>query len=308
VSSLGATDCAPIPNSRLDTQDQVTNFQQLYGPCDTVDGPLTIQHSLINDLSGLADLKIITGYLLIYYTTNLPSLAGLEGLNQVGDVSIEHADLLTSLNGLQNLTSIGDLHVVRNARLPNLNGLPHELPSVFNLEVDGNPLMESLAGMPAFGEITHSLRIAENDNLADISALGDSSFPTADSPQIDIAVNWNPVLTSLAGLPGIDKVNALSITENCALRSLGALEGVIEVWESLVVVRNPALGDCSSLRVVLDEVDDATPGPSAGDPPDAPNVIWIEGNLVGCNSTNQILTTNPDHIIFANGLEGCPER
>lgn len=308
TGAVMAADCNPIPNSRLDTQDQVTNFQQLYGPCDTVVGALKIQYSTINDLSGLAELKIITGYLLVYYTTNLPSLAGLDGLTEVGDVSIEHADLLTNLSGLQNLRSIGDLRVVRNASLSNLNGLPQTLPSVFNLAVFGNPLMTSLEGMPAFGEIQHSLRIGENDKLADISALGNSSFPVGDSPQVDISVNWNANLTSLTGLPAIDKVNSLSITENCALRSLGGVEGLIEVWSDLTVVRNPALGDCSSLKTVLDEVDDGATGPSAGDPPDAPNLISIEGNLVGCNSMSQILTTDPGDNIFANGLEGCPIR
>jgi hypothetical protein len=29
ASAVLATDCAPIPDSRLDTQDRITNFQQL---------------------------------------------------------------------------------------------------------------------------------------------------------------------------------------------------------------------------------------------------------------------------------------
>lgn len=306
---VAATDCAPIPNATLDTQVQVTNFQKLYGPCDTVAGPLKIMYPDIIDLTGLAGLQIVSGYLLLYSTTNLPSLAGLEGLTQVDDLSIEGATPLTSLAGLQNLTSIGDLHIVRNASLPNLNGLPQTLPSVFNLEVFGNPLMTSLEGMPAFGEITHSLRIGENDMLTDISALGPSSFPIGDSPNVDISVNRNPLLISLFGLPAVDKVWTLSITDNCTLNSLGGLESLIEVWSGLVIFNNPALSDCSALNAVLDEVDDGIVGPSVGpeNPPDSPGLpgIWIEANLVGCNSMDQILATIPGDIVFANGLEGC---
>jgi hypothetical protein len=306
---VAAVDCGAIPNSRLSTQDQVTNFQALYGPCDTVVGNLIIEYADISDLTGLAGLKSVSGSLLLYYTTNLPSLAGLEGLTQVGELGIEAARLLTSLAGLENLASTGSLHIVRNANLPDLNGLPQTLPSVFNLEVFGNPRMTSLEGMPAFGEISHSLRIGENDILADITALGSSSFPVGDSPQVDISVNSNPLLTSLSGLPATDKVQTLSITDNCALSSLGGLESLVEVWSGLVIFDNTALSDCSALKVVLDDVDDGTAGPSFGpeDPPDSPGLafIWIEKNLVGCNSMGQILATAPAEIIFANGLEGC---
>ena len=309
VCPVAATDCTLIPNSTLNTQDQVTNFQQLYGPCNTVAGSLTIKFPAIIDLTGLAGLQIVSGSLLLYNTTNLPSLAGLEGLTQVGDLSIEGATLLTDLAGLKSLVSIGDLHIVRNANLPDLNGLPQTLPSVFNLSVFGNPRMTSLEGMPAFGEISHSLRIGENDILADIAALGSSSFPVGDSPQVDISVNSNPLLTSLSGLPATDKVQTLSITDNCALSSLGGLESLVEVWSGLVIFDNIALSDCSALKVVLDDVDDGTAGPSFGpeDPPDSPGLafIWIEKNLVGCNSMGQILATAPAEIIFANGLEGC---
>jgi hypothetical protein len=269
---------------------------------------LKIQYSAINDLGGLAELKTITGYLLVYYTTNLPSLAGLDGLTEVGDIAIEHADLLTNLSGLENLTSIGSLSVVRNAKLPNLNGLPQALPSVFNLEIFGNPLMTSLEGMPAFGEIQHSLRIGENDSLSDISALEFSAFPVGDDADVDISVNRNPLLTSLSGLPPIDKIWSLSITENCVLKSLDGLEGLIEVWSGLVIFDNPVLGNCLAMRAVLDEVDDGAPGPATDpeDPPDSPGLpfITIERNYIGCNSLEQVLTIDPANIIFANQFEG----
>lgn len=301
---VAAANCAAIPNETLSTQNQVTNFQELYGPCDTVAGNLIIEFADFSDLNGLAGLNAVVGYFLLYYTSNLSSLVGLEGLTQVGDLSIESANLLTSLAGLQNLTSIGGLDILRNANLPNLVGLPSTLASVQNLVISGNPKMTSLDGMPAIGEITGAVQITENDMLANIAALAASGFPVGDTPQVDISIAVNPSLTSLSGLPQIDKVWTLGITSNTALSSLGGLEGLVEIWDGLTVIFNPALSDCNALRTVLDEVDDGAPGPSTdpGDPPDSPGVgyIWFEGNLDSCNSIAQIF----DDTIFADGFEG----
>lgn len=300
---VAAVDCGAIPNSTLSTQDQVTNFQALYGQCDTVVGDLIIEYADISDLTGLAGLKSISGNLLLYYTTSLPSLAGLEGLTEVGDLYIEAARLLTSLDGLQNLASIGSINILRNANLPNLLGLPSTLASVSYLEILGNPMMSSLEGMPAIGEITVGVQISENNKLANIEALASSGFPASDTPQVGITFAKNPSLTSLSGLPAIDKVGSLAIAENAILTSLGGLESLVEIWDSMVVIYNPALSDCSALTTVLDAVDDGAVGPSAdpGDPPDSPGLgfIWMEGNHGGCNSIKEIL----DGLILADGFE-----
>ena len=298
-----AANCSAIPNSTLSTQNQVTNFQVLYGPCDTVSVDLIIESSEINDLSGLAGIETITGALLFYYPVNLPSLAGLEGLTQVGGLSIEGADLLTGLTGLQNLASIGSLFIQNNASLANLDGLPSVLPGVNNLSISGNPKMTSLDGMPAIAEITGLVQIGENALLANVTGMAASGFPTGDTPQVDISVSGNPSLTALAGLPPIDKVWSLGISENNVLVSLNGLNNLVEIWEGLTIVANPALKDCSVLATVLDEIDDGAPGPSTDpdSPPDSPGVdhILIEGNIAGCNSLGEILASG----IFSDGFE-----
>jgi len=300
---VAAIDCGAIPNSRLSTQEQVTNFQAFYGPCDSVVGDLIIEYADISDLTGLAGLNSVSGSLLLYYTTSLPNLTGLEGLTGVGDLYIEAARLLTSLDGLQNLVSIDGLHILRNANLPNLVGLPSTLASVSNLEISGNPMMSDLEGIPAIGEITRSVHISRNDKLANIEALGSSGFPASDTPQVDVTISQNPLLASLSGLPAIDKIGSLAITENTMLTSLSGLESLVEIWDGLVVINSPALRDCSALTTVLDAVDDGAVGPSTdpGEPPDSPGLAFIlmEGNHDGCNSIKEIL----DGLILDDGFE-----
>lgn len=306
TSPAWATNCGAIPNGTLSTQDQVTNFQQYYGPCDTIVANLEIESADISDLTSLGDLTTIGGVLSLYYTTSLPSLGGLQGLTSLGGLGIEGANALTSLAGLQNLTAIGSLFIMNNELLPNLNGLPSTLAGVENLVVFGNPSMTSLSGLPVIGALTGILNIGDNLLLNSMAALGSSQIPVGVQPQIAFTISGNPMLTSLAGLPSVDKLWGLGVSENALLSSLAGLEGLVEVWEGISVYDNPVLSDCSVLATVLDDVDDGDAGPTFDPayPPDGPGEDpFLSGNLNGCNSIEQILVVDPDDLILEDGFE-----
>lgn len=306
TSPAWAINCRAIPNGTLSNQDQVTNFQQYYGPCDTIVGDLGIEFADISDLTPLGNLTTIGGVLSFYYTTSLPSLGGLEGLTSVGGLGIEGANALTSLAGLQNLTAVGSLFIMNNDLLPNLNGLPSTLAGLENLMVFGNASMTTLSGLPVIGALTGILNISDNFLLNSMAALGSSQIPGGVEPQISVNISGNPMLTSLAGLPSVDKLWGLGVSENATLSHLTGLEGLVEVWEGLSVNDNPALSDCSLLATVLDDVDDGAAGPTVDPayPPDSPGEnTFLSGNLSGCNSIEQVLGVDPDDLILEDGFE-----
>ena len=85
-----AQDCTP-DDIVLDSQADVDNFQANHGPCDTVDGRLTIDGDDIVNLGGLA------------------------ALDEVGDLIITNNPLLINIDDLSGLTNIfRDLEVSHN--------------------------------------------------------------------------------------------------------------------------------------------------------------------------------------------------
>jgi hypothetical protein len=101
-------------------------------------------------------------------------------------------------------------------------------------------------------------------------------------------------LTSVAGSEMADQ-RFLHIENNAALTNLDGLSAVTSVGiqgsgNAVVLINgNDALFDCRGMLRLLDQWDDAEPGPGGGIIPDVGGEVILGGNLVGCNSIDEIL-------------------
>jgi hypothetical protein len=112
-----------------------------------------------------------------------------------------------------------------------------------------------------------SLVIWDNDSLVNVNELIDLTTIGNASAQFAI---WN----------------------NANLVDLDGLVNLVSVDADLSITDNPALDDCSALLTLLDQVDDASPGPGPGAAgiPDLNGDVELINNLTGCNSVVEILT------------------
>ncbi len=170
-------------------------------------GSLSLHGILVEDLQALASLRTLTsGWLLIAAAPNLKSLAGLQSLSGVTDLSLAGVTSLMSLDGL---TLPEDMRTLRlgNADLRELK--PLGVSSVSSLELFD----------------TH---------LSDLSAFAGLIWAE------DVQVLSNRELQSLAGLDGLGRLVKLTVQYNGALTDLPDFESVREI-ESLSFVHNPLL-------------------------------------------------------------------
>lgn len=205
--------------------------------------------------------NVITHHLVIFGNdiTNLAPLANIVKVE--GNFYIHDNPLLTSLNGLQNIKSIGGyIRIFNNPLLASIASLNlTEQNGVLNgyLIIEKNPALTSLNGLGSITEIKNQLRIVDNSQLADISALsGLTGIGTSTSLSIthrsailsnlaissleafsnvtviptDLNVSDCPNLTSLQGLHNITSVGGyLRIQNNNLITSLSGLAGLTNV-------------------------------------------------------------------------------
>jgi len=91
----------------------------------------------------------------------------------------------------------------------------------------------------------------------------------------------------------------LEISDNVSLTTVNSLYSLKSVGIELRIIDNPKLDQCSMISRLLDEWDDAEPGPGPGIGgfPDIGQEAVIGDNLSGCNSVEEILATvNPSKI------------
>jgi hypothetical protein len=257
------TDCTN-PDITLNSQAEVDNFQADYGGvggCDTVTGTLWAEGNDIYNLDGLAGLVNVEGTLWVFQNPVLTNLSGLANLTNVGgNLYIQINDALTNLDGLANLTDVsGDLAIQNNAALTNLEGLAQLTNFNGVLFINFSPALTNLNGL---------------DNLTSVAYLQISS---------------NPALTNLDGLANLTSVGALTIESNATLTNLDAFANLTSVGGDLFIYDNAALASCYGLATVLDEIDDAGPGPGSPPIPDVGGLVTLENNLPGCNSVAEAL-------------------
>jgi len=264
-----------------------------------VEGNLWIHNNaVLADLDGLGSLTTIGDKLVILANARLTNIDGLSALGSVGGtLAIRDNPALANVGGLSALTSVGgsgmadqrSLDIQNNAVLGDLDGLS-SLASVgapggayaWVIIVD-NPLLASIGGLHALNSIWGDIIITGNASLGGIDGL------SALSRVIQVTIQSNASLVNLDGLSALTNVSSLTVSGNSALSNLDGLSGLSAVWDDLAIQDNIQLSDCAGLLRLVDQWDDAEPGPGTGDVPDVGGEVVIGGNLAGCNTIGEIL-------------------
>jgi len=344
--SVYAVDCSTDdgwPSIYLVTQTDVDNFQDVYGPCDTITRDLGLSGTFAN-FDGLSDIIHITGDLgfgqmavpglstfpnLLMIDGNLSfssttggsnsSLSAFPALTSLGGLSIDDSNHITSLSGLTSLTTLGSIKLFNVRNLPDLTGLPVYSGVAPILSFGSMDMLQSLDGLSAVTGVQQFL-LEDNPMLTSISALAGSVFSDTYDHPFDqgipnLSISNNPKLSSLNGVPSVlppGSFGTLIIGDAPLITSLNVLDGVVEVWGDFGIFENSALSDCSSLTKLLDEFDDSFPGPNdfSSDPfafpPDVTNQFYpptLQSNAAGCRSIAEILGRSSEDGVFMDSFE-----
>jgi len=155
----------PTGDVTLSSQAQVDAFPT---GCFVVPGKLTISGADITDLSPLASLTSVGGFLSIDSNPLLTNVSGLSGLRQVGSsLVIASNTALPNLSGLESLASIGDdLIILNNPSLTSVSGLSALRQVGEDLEISLNGALISLSGVQSLTNVGRKLSIYDNPQLS----------------------------------------------------------------------------------------------------------------------------------------------
>ena len=243
----------------------------------------------VTNLDGLSNITSVGEHMWISSNAALTSLDGLSNITSVGgSLSISGNAVLTDLDGLSNITSMGgDLQIKSNTTLTNLAGLSNLSSVVGNLDISANAALTNLDGLSKIISVTGYLWIVDNNALTNVDGLANLT-----SVGGHIWISSNAALTNLNGLVNLTSVGGgLAISGNAVLTNLDGLSSLTSVGSILRITDNPELDQCLMLSRLLDQWDDAEPGPGPGDG-GFPDIGWgaeIRDNLIGCNSVEEIL-------------------
>ncbi len=328
ISNLdGLADLINIGSSlNIENNDTLTNVEGLSSLAD-VGRYLWIQNNTrLTSLDGLSALTSVGETLAILYNDALRNVNGLSGLTSVGGtLSILENTVLTNVDGFSALTSVGgsesadqgSLYIESNDALTNLDGLSAltsvgAFPGTFgNVIINNNTKLTSINGLSALTDIWGELIITNNATLINVDGM------SALTRVFEVTIGNNAALTNLDGLSTLTNLSRLVIVENTALTSLDGLSTLTSVWRYLGIQRNMALSNvdglsgltyvgsnldvqyndilvqCAGLSHLVDQWDDAEPGPGpdGGGVPDVGGEVLLGDNLAGCNSIEEILAT-----------------
>ena len=247
---LWASECSPA-SMALHTQAEVDSFQATYGPCDRV-LTLYVEGADISNLDGLSALTGVGSSLYIQNNPVLDDIDGLAALTGVGrNLWIQNNDSLTGLDGLSALAAVDHLLAIfENDALTDIDGLTALTVVGGSLVIRDNLLLNGVDGLSALTSVAGS-------DMAD---------------QRYLHIENNPSLTNLDGLSSVTSVGML-----------GSGNAVV------LINNNEVLIDCKGMLRLLDQWDDADPGPGGSAIPDVGGEVIIGGNLGGCNSIEEIL-------------------
>jgi len=146
---------------------RITNLGEAaaFAGCRAVTGNLIIERSELSDLSALSELRSVSGELAIRDNPMLRDLDGLERLERAGSLTL-HANGLYRTVGLEGLRQVGTLSITKNPLLISLRGFNH-LRRVDTLVVSNNPrICAQLGWFPALVRVERSLTVHSNFGLS----------------------------------------------------------------------------------------------------------------------------------------------
>lgn len=249
ASLAQAQNCLP-QGITFNTQAQVNAFPTTYPGCTQIDGFLHIGPSNdagaggITDLTPLAQITSVGGYLTVEFTIGLETLDGLDNLTSVGGYLQMYAnDNLADITALSNLTTVGGLLEVRlNPSLTSLEGLGSVSSTGGNLIVRLNDGLTDLQGLEGLVDVGGAVTVEGNPALQSMNGLAPQSVGAA------FWVKDNPQLTDLSAASGLTSIGgALNLQDNAALASLQELAGLTALGGYLRIQNCPLVTDLSPL-------------------------------------------------------------
>ncbi|HRN35681.1 MAG TPA: T9SS type A sorting domain-containing protein [Flavobacteriales bacterium] len=296
ISFAQAQGCLP-EGIALSTQAQVNSFPTDHPGCTTIQGFLLIAQGNITDLTPLAQLTAVEGYLQVGLNPQLTNLAGLENITSVGgSLGITGNAQLTDMSGLSGLTTVGGLmEVSENNSLTSLAGLQNIISVGSYLDISDSPGLTDLQGLEGIETISGSLIIRDNTALASMQGLAPISIggglDLMNNPQLmdlsaalgltslggPLSLIGNTAILSLQELAGITSINGvLRVMGSSGLMSLDGLENIDpNTILNLIIVNNPGLFQCAAENLCT----------YLGLPE---NLANITGNATGCSSRAEV--------------------
>jgi hypothetical protein len=184
---------------------------------------------------------------------------------------------------------------VTGADIVNLDGLSALTSVLRQVIISDNPNLTDIGGLANLNSVSGLLGIKSNNALTNIDGL--AAFTSWGG---HLRIESNATLTNVDGLSSVTEVGGyLEIKSNPALTNVDGLSNLTSVGSNLKIEYNALLDKCTGLSRLVDQWDDAKPGPGpgAGGVPDVGNEVRINFNSVGCNSIQEILATvNPSMI------------
>ncbi len=238
-----------LGNKTFTTQAEVNDFGALYGNCpDIILGNVTIGDassagilSDITDLSPLANVKTITGYLQIRNNPNLLSLDGLNGfpaLTSIGQyLYILNNAKLENISEFPALTSIGQtFYILNNANLENINGFSALASIGEYLTIQNNAKLKNINGFPVLASIGAFLRIETNAKLEEING-----FPVLASIGTYLDIYNNAKLEEINGFPVLASIGAYLYISNTNLENINGFPTLASIGGYLYISDNAQL-------------------------------------------------------------------
>jgi len=250
-------------------------------------------NSALTSIAALSALTTVSGPLFIQGNAALTNVNGLEGLTSLtgGALWLEGNASLTDLSGVSGLTNIGASLVVRNNdALTDLGSFVGLTSVAANILISGNDALISITGLSGLANFSAVLSIQSNRKLVSIGSLPNLTDLGG------LKILDNAALTNLDGFSGLTTIGntgALNILFNNSLTNIDGLAALVSVDAKVEIRSNFALSACDSLQVLLDQVDDALPGPGPGVDgiPDVSGEVLISNNEEGCNTVDEIVGT-----------------
>jgi len=280
----------------LGTQNQIDNFSTEYPDCTEIEGDINIgavmSGSLINDLSGIAQITAVSGDLMIA-NTELINLTGLENLQSVGGViNIYSNRNLETIDALSNLESVGGQYLMirYNYVLEDLKAFEYTDFQLSYVSITYNNELTDLDGLQSIKSVNGDLLITDNASLTSLAGLD-----SLKSVSNYLAIARNASLTEITSL-NIDTLRNLRIINNDTLTNLEGLNNVdFSSTNFLRILRNDMLSVCD-IPNICNYIEN---GGEAD----------IEDNADGCNSVEEVtalcLVSN-DSVEFDNDISIFP--
>jgi hypothetical protein len=219
-----------------------------------------------------------TGCYDIYGTLTLQgaeitSLAGLNAINSVDDLELDHTSL-PAIDTKRPLGIYGRLVVTGNSKLTNLKQLSFETAPAGVL-IDGNSALVTLDPLelddPKLEQVAGDLVITGNSALPAVSlhnllkvtgamtVSGNAALKTIDLSKLSntghVELADNPQLGALTGFAATAINGDFAIRNNIALSSLGTMPALYRVTGNLTIDNNPALVNLAAFTTSLKFID-----------------------------------------------------